>query len=91
MTGAFDRPESTRNFHNLALLTLLFISLLSVPLYLALFRWSGFASKALWAITAGSLAIVLVESQYLGFLIPLVLLSIIGNLVNSGSHDLRRP
>ena len=81
---AIDSVRSARTFFAEAVL---YLSILSVPLYLTLWRWSGFAARGMWAVTACSFIIVLVGGSHLLVLVlPLLLLSLRAELVHSGSR-----
>ena len=86
LTAGFA-TDPVHDSHTLSAAILLYVSLLSVPAYLALWRWSGIAARAMWTLSGCSLVLILIgASHYLVFLVPLVLLSILAESVHTESR-----
>ena len=94
LTSGFG-TDPVRDFRTFAAAIVLYISLLSVPFCLALFRWSGVAAKAMWIVTLCCSVLILIAAQdLLFFVFPLLLQSVLAGLVDSGSRvnsDVQNP
>jgi uncharacterized membrane-anchored protein YitT (DUF2179 family) len=86
LTAGFA-TDPVRDFGTFSAAFVLYASLLSVPLYLILWRWSGLAATGMWIVTGCSFLLILIGASHLIVLVfPLFLLSLLAQCVHSGSR-----
>jgi len=80
--------DPVHDFQNLAAVWLLYVAMSAVPIYLAMFRWSGAGSIGMWCITLSYFLLALVAGilpRLTGLLVLLAIEALICESVKSGS------
>jgi hypothetical protein len=89
MTAGFG-ADPVHDYKTFAASCVLVIALVSAPLYLIAFRWSGISSVGTWSVTLCCALITLVSGElehFSGLLILLAIQSLILGAIHSGSKE----